>query len=375
MTLRFLDLQAATQELREELDAAWARVRDSGRYVLGAEVADFERAFAAACQTRYAIGVGNGLDALALALEAAGVRAGDEVVVPAHTFIATWLAVTQLGAVPRAAEPEEGRYNVSARTLEAALTPRTRAVVVVHLYGEPVEMEPVESLVRLRGLVLIEDAAQAHGARCGGRPVGSFGEAAAFSFYPGKNLGAMGDGGALTCSDERVWQRALRLRNYGAVRKYEHELRGRNSRLDALQAAVLRVKLAHLDGWNERRRRTAALYRRELADLGGLELPATLPGNDPVWHLFVVGTARRDALAAHLAADGIETLVHYPVPVYRSPAFAEYGPAHATRSDDLSREVLSLPIGPHLGEADAGRVVASVRRFFRGEPAGRDRMT
>lgn len=363
--VRFLDVGATARALRPQLDAAYARVMDSGRFVHGDELTRFEQAFATFTGCRFALGVGNGLDALSFALEAVGVQAGDEVIVPAHTFIATWLAVSMLGAVPVAVQPAPGGFNVDAAGIEGALSPRTRAVIVVHLYGEPVDAEPIERLCADRGLALVEDAAQAHGARRHGRPVGSMGQAAAFSFYPGKNLGAFGDGGAVTTSDPAVAERVQRLRNYGALARYDHVGNGRNSRLDALQAAFLLEKLAVLPAWNARRCAVARAYEQGLQGIPGLGLPASLPGNEPVWHLYVVRTAAREALAASLAADGIETQVHYPRAVCRCGPFAPTQPAHRTTSDGLADEVLSLPMGPHLSDADVGRVIVGVQRFFR----------
>lgn len=357
----FLDVSAANAELRAEIDAAIARVIDGGWFILGEEVAAFERAFAPVAGCREAVGVGNRLDALAIALEAAGVGPGDEVVVPAHTFIATWLAVTQIGAIPAPAEPAPGTFNVSLETILPAVTAKTRAIVVVHLYGIPAPIEPIAAFAAERGIALIEDAAQAHGAKRGGRPVGGFGAAAAFSFYPAKNLGALGDAGAVTTNLPELAATARALRNYGGEAKYEHRLRGRNARLDPIQAAVLSVKLARLDAWNARRRAIAARYRDALAGLDGLTPPRAEPGDEPVWHLFVVQSPRRDALAKTLHAAGVQTQVHYPTPVYRTPAFAGSGPAHETPTDRMSRDVLSLPIGPHLKDDAVERVILALR--------------
>jgi dTDP-3-amino-3,4,6-trideoxy-alpha-D-glucose transaminase len=362
--IRFLDLSAAYGELKTELDAAYARVMAGGWWVGGSEVEAFERDFAAYCGTACCAGVGNGLDALSIILRSLGVGPGDEVVVPAHTFIATWLAVTSVGATPVAAEPAPGRYNLALETAAPLLTPRTRAIIVVHLYGEPVVLEPIAKLARDNGIALIEDAAQAHGARRNGVAVGAVSDAAAFSFYPGKNLGAFGDGGAIVTDDKDLHARALRIRNYGALRKHEHEIAGVNSRLDALQAAFLSVRLKHLDTWNERRRRIAELYAAELDGLGDLILPRAGEGNTPAWHLYVCATGQRDALRDHLATAGIETAIHYPRPVYRTPAFAAFGPAERTPSDEIADRILSLPMGPHLSSEQAQSVIAAIRRFF-----------
>lgn len=360
----FLDVAAGISEQRGELDEAWNRVLESAQFVLGPELAAFEAEFAPLAGCRHAVGVGNGLDALALALEAAGICPGDEVIVPAHTFIATWSAVRMVGAVPVPAEPAPGSYNIDAATFAEALTRRTRAVVAVHLYGDPVAMEPLAALAAERGVVVIEDAAQAHGAIRNGRAAGSLGAAAAFSFYPSKNLGAFGDGGAVTTNDAELSARVQRLRNYGSERKYVHETAGRNSRLDPLQAAILRVRLLRLAAWNGRRRQIAARYLEALSDLPGLHLPPVDSANEPVWHLFVVRSPARDALAACLASEGIETLVHYPRPVYRLAPFAASGPAGVTPADRLCSEVLSLPIGPHQTPAQTDRVITAVRRYF-----------
>ncbi len=365
----FLDVSASIAEMRGDLDAALARVLDSGRFVLGPEVEAFERAFAPIAGCAHAVGVGNGLDALAIALEAAGVGPGDEVIVPAHTFIATWLAVGMVGAVPVPAEPAAGGFQVTLETVLAAVTARTRAIIVVHLYGEPVEIEPIAAFARRRGLALIEDAAQAHGAKRNGAAVGSFGDAAAFSFYPTKNLGAFGDGGCVTTNDGELAAELRLLRNCGATANYEHVVRGFNSRLDPLQAAILRWKLGRLDAWNERRSALAAIYLAELADARGLTLPAVRPWATPVWHAFpvCVHDGLRDALQRALLDDGVETNVHYRVPIHRQPCYAGEGwrlgafPASKQRAEML----LSLPLDPFHTDDEILRVSAAVRGALR----------
>jgi dTDP-3-amino-3,4,6-trideoxy-alpha-D-glucose transaminase len=365
VTIPFLDVGAAYLELKPELDAAYQRVMDGGWFVLGREVEALEAEFAAYCGVRHCVTVGNGLDALALVLRAAGVGPGDEVIVPGHTFIATWLAVSAAGAVPVAVDVDEATGLMDARLVEPAVTPRTAAVVPVHLYGQPADTDAVGAVARRHGLLVVEDAAQAHGARWNGRPAGGLGDAAGFSFYPVKNLGAFGDGGAVTTNDDGLAQRLRLLRNYGCRTKYQHELPGVNSRLDELQAAFLRVKLRRLDDWNARRARLAAAYGQALAGLPGLALPAVAPGAEPVWHLYVVRHARRDELRRHLERAGVGTLVHYPTPPHRAPAYARQqwlgGPLPVT--ERLAREVLSLPMGPHLRAADVLRVGAAVRQF------------
>jgi dTDP-4-amino-4,6-dideoxygalactose transaminase len=350
----FLDVPAAYSELQEELDAAAQRVMASGAYILGPEVTAFEEEFAAYCGARHAIGVGNGLDALRLILLACGIGPGDEVIVPSNTFIATWLGVSQAGATPVPVEPDPATHNITAAAIGAAITPATKAIMPVHLYGQPADMDPIVALGRDRGIPVIEDAAQAQGARYRGRLAGSLADAAGFSFYPGKNLGALGDAGAVTTDDDALAERVRMFRNYGSKVKYHHDVPGMNSRLDSLQAALLRVKLRRLDEWNERRRAVAALYLERLADADELALPAVPEWAEPVWHLFVVRHPRRDELQQRLAEAGIDTIIHYPIPPHRTGAY-DSG-ASLPIAERLADEVLSLPMGPHLSHEDATRV-------------------
>lgn len=361
-TVPFLDLQAPYRELRADVDAAVARVLASGWYVLGDEVRAFEEEFARYCGTAHAVGVSNGLDALHVVLRAWGVGAGDEVIVPSHTFIATWLAVTYAGATPVPVEVDPATYTIDPARIAAAITPRTRAIIPVHLYGHPVDMDPIMTLAERHGLKVLEDAAQAQGARYRGRRAGALGHAAAFSFYPGKNLGAVGDGGAVTTDDSALARRVRMLCNYGSERKYEHTTQGVNARLDELQAAVLRAKLPHLDAWNRRRAAVAARYEAALAD-GPLALPRAAGWAEPVWHLYVVRAAERDALQQQLASRGVHTLVHYPTPVHRQPAYAGCAvPSGGLPvADTLAAEVLSLPVGPHMSDAQVEYVADCVR--------------
>lgn len=356
----FLDLQAAYRELKADIDKAVARVLESGWYVLGPEVEAFEQEFASYCQAGHAIGVGNGLDALVLALRAVGVQPGDEVIVPSNTYIATWLAVTQCGAKPIPVEPCESTFNIDPERVESAITPLTRAILPVHLYGQPADLDPVLSIARRHGLRVVEDAAQAHGARYKGRRIGAHGDAVAWSFYPGKNLGALGDGGAVTTDDAAIASRIRLLRNYGSREKYVHEVQGVNSRLDPIQAAVLRVKLGVLDSWNERRRALAARYVDVLAG-AGLGLPAVPDWAEPVWHLFVIRSSARDALKAKLDGAGIGTLIHYPIPPHVQQAYEDlkFDSKAFPLAGRLAEEVLSLPIGPHLS-SDAPVAVANI---------------
>jgi dTDP-4-amino-4,6-dideoxygalactose transaminase len=342
--IRFLDLQACHAPIEAELVEAATRVVRSGWYVLGPEVEAFEEEWAAYVGARFCVSVGNGLDALTLTLRALDIGAGDEVVVPSHTFVATWLAVAAAGATPVPAEVDEGTGNLT------SYAGSPRAVIPVHLYGQPTSVTG-DALV-------VEDAAQAHGAALHGVRVGGGGATACWSFYPGKNLGALGDAGAVTTSDPALAQRLRLLRNYGSQRKYVHEEAGVNSRLDELQAAVLRVKLRHLDAWNARRREVASYYTSGLA--GIVETPVVAAGAEPSWHLYVVRSPDRDGLAARLRERGVETLIHYPTPPHEQAAFAGTT-ASLPIAERLAAEVLSLPMGPHLSDADVEAVVAAVR--------------
>jgi dTDP-3-amino-3,4,6-trideoxy-alpha-D-glucose transaminase len=371
MDIPFLDVKASYLELREALDDAHRRVMLSGSYVLGSEVAAFEEEFAAYVGARHCISVGNGLEALTLILRALGIGAGDEVLVPAWTFIATWFAVTAVGATPVPVEPDGATLNVDPRMLGHALTSRTKAVLPVHLYGQPADMQPIVDFARHHGLFVIEDAAQSHGATYRGRRAGNWGDAAGFSFYPPKNLGCFGDGGAVTTSDPMLAERVRRLRNYGSREKYWHEIVGTNSRLDELQAAFLRVKLRTLDGWNARRAEQARFYQRALADCPGLSLPVIVPEADPAWHLFVVRAKDRDSLREHLAAAGVATMIHYPIPPHRSPAYrTSCETCELPIAERAAGEVVSLPIGPHQSMAQT-RSIADAVLSFRGAPVAR----
>ncbi|MGU3480042.1 DegT/DnrJ/EryC1/StrS family aminotransferase [Methylobacterium sp. D48H] len=373
MKVPFLDLSRTHDTIRAELDAAWHQVLDRSRYVLGEEVEAFESEFAAYCGAEHAIGVANGLDALILILRAYRIGPGDEVLVPSNTFIATWLAVSQVGAKPVSVDPNPSTYNMDPAGAERAVTSRTKAIIPVHLYGQPADMEAFRALAHRHSLVCIEDAAQAHGATFAGRRTGSLGDAAAFSFYPGKNLGALGDGGAVTTSDNTVARRIRELANYGSREKYVHRQQGVNSRLDELQAALLRIKLRHLDSWNDRRRLVAAAYLAGLAQTD-LIRPQVDPRTDPVWHLFVVRYSNRDKLAAALDHAGVGNQIHYPIAPADAEAYAETpisGESYLGRA--LGREILSLPIGPHLHNDEIQHVVlacqAAANPDYRRDPA------
>jgi len=361
--IRFLDVGWTYQELREPLDEAIRQVLQSGWYIRGAACNMFEHDFGLHCGAQHSVGVANGLDALTLILRVLDLGPGDEVIVPAHTFIATWLSVVQTGATPVPVDACVRSMNMDLDRVADALTSRTRAVVGVHLYGNPVDFDQIRRLVHGRAIHLIEDAAQAHGAKLRDRPAGSLGDAAAFSFYPGKNLGAFGDGGAVTSEDRRLIERIRTLSNYGSAEKYRHEGQGVNSRLDELQAAVLRVKLAKLDVWNERRREIAHQYLSELEGVPGVRLPAIDSHATPSWHLFVIRTTGRDHLAEKLMGAGIESGIHYPTPIHRSGAFQEqYGHHRFPVTEEICRTCLSLPIGPHLSDNDVSQIVEAVRR-------------
>jgi dTDP-4-amino-4,6-dideoxygalactose transaminase len=363
-TVPFVDLTAAHEEIGAELNAAIGRTVASGRYLLGPELERFERDFAAFCGTDHCVGVGSGLSALELSLLALGIGPGDEVIVPAYTFIATWLAVSRTGARPVPVDVEESTYNLDADLLAAALTARTAAVLPVHLRGEPAAMAPIEDFARRNGLALLEDAAQAHGARYEGRRVGSFGDAAAFSFYPSKNLGALGDGGAVTTDDAELAAKLRLLRNYGMRSRYEVETEGANSRLAEIQAAVLAAKLPQLDRWNESRRRLADRYLAALDGEEAISTPRVEPWAEPVWHLFVVNVADRDARAEILRAEGIETGVHYPTPPHLSALYAGGGWSAGSFpvAERLAATTLSLPMYPQLEPAACEAVLAALQR-------------
>lgn len=357
----FLDLAALHSPLASEMEAAYRRVMAASHFILGPELEAFESEFAAYCGARHCIGTGNGLDALTLALIAAGIGPDDEVIVPAQTFIATWLAVSHAGATPVPVDIDPAGRNIDPALLEAAITPRTRAIIPVHLFGRPADMAAINTIAQRHGLFVLEDAAQAHGAGFQGKRAGRLGNAAAFSFYPGKNLGALGDGGAVTTDDDALADRLRGLRNYGSPRKYHHPEIGFNSRLDELQAAFLRVKLPHLDGWNARRDAIAAQYA---AALGGLPLVLPLPADDncrPVWHQYIVTTPQRDRLQAQLAEQGIATMIHYPLPPHRQPAYRALAECSFPAAEALAANCLSLPICPTLSSASVEHIAAAIR--------------
>jgi dTDP-3-amino-3,4,6-trideoxy-alpha-D-glucose transaminase len=363
----FLSLKEAIAEMRPALDDAYGRVMAGSLFIRGPEVDAFEQEFATASGATHAVGTGNGFDALVLALGAFGIGPGDEVIVPCHTFIATWLSISATGATPVPVDVDPVTWTLSADSVEAQIGPATRAVVPVHIYGHPADMDPILDLCRARDIRVVEDAAQAHGARYKGRAVGALGDATAFSFYPTKNLGAFGDGGAVTTDMGELAGRVRMLGNYGAAEKDRSMVQGVNSRLDELQAAFLRAKLAHLEGWNAARRRIAERYLAELRDLP-IGLPPAATWAEPVWHLFVVRTARRDALAAFLGGRGIGSQVHYPLPPHLQGAYTELPVDRAKlgESEAIAREALSLPIWPHMSDDMVDQVIEGIKAFFAG---------
>jgi len=368
MHVPFLSLDVTDSSIRAEINAAVLGVIESSRFILGGELESFETEWADFCEAKFAVGVGNGLEALELALRVAGVGAADEVVVPSNTFIATWFAVSNVGAIPVPIEPEPGGYNMDPTKIERAVTERTRAIVPVHLYGHPARLDEIIAVARNHNLAVIEDAAQSHGALYKGKRIGAHGDLVTWSFYPGKNLGAFGDGGAVTTNNSRFADELRLLRNYGSSAKYKHEVIGVNSRLDEIQAAVLRVKLRHLENTNDRRRKIAQIYSSGLAglDTGEPGTPLTLPTESPdvksSWHLYVISISCRDEVAKILASQGVETVIHYPTDPAHQGAYAEWGEGNdfAEKHPNQGLSLLSLPMGPHLSDSDAQYVVASL---------------
>lgn len=362
MQVPFIDFDQLHQSIRGALDAAYHRVMDSGWFIMGPELEAFEAEFAQYCEVKNCIGVGNGLEALHLLLCAYGIGPGDEVIVPSNTFIATWLAVTQCGATPVPVEPDIITYNIAPALIDAAITPRTRAIMPVHLYGQPADMDSINQIAQKHDLIVIEDAAQAQGARYKGRRVGSLGHAAGTSFYPGKNLGALGDGGAVLTNDDVVAEKVRQLRNYGSKIKYQHDFIGYNSRLDEVQAAFLRVKLAVLDDWNAKRRVLANQYSKLLFGADVI-LPYVTDCIEPVWHLYAIRSKRRDELKAYLEQKGVSTVIHYPVPPHKQVCYNSYQHRSLPVAELLAKEVLSLPMFSTLEQVKIDAVAAALIDF------------
>ena len=358
----FLDLGRLHHSIREHLDTAYHRVVDSGWFIMGPELEAFEAEFAHYCEVKHCMGVGNGLEALHLLLRAYGIGPGDEVIVPSNTFIATWLAVTECGAIPVPVEPNVDTYNIDPALIGNAITSRTRAIIPVHLYGQTADMDPINVLAAKHGLVVIEDAAQAQGACYKSRRAGSLGYAAATSFYPGKNLGALGDGGAVLTNDDAIAEKVKQLRNYGSKIKYQHDLPGYNSRLDEMQAAFLRAKLVVLDEWNARRRGVAEQYSNLLTN-ANINLPHVSEYAEPVWHLYVIRSKQRDALKAHLEQQGVSTVIHYPIPPHCQACYQDFRGYNLSIAEMLAGEVLSLPMSPIMTNNDVAKVADAIFAF------------
>lgn len=364
MNIPFLDLASLHRSIRDPLEAAFQRVVDSNCFVLGCELEAFEQEFAEYCGVKNCIGVGNGLEAIRLLLKAYDIGPGDEVLVPSNTFIATWLAVTDCGATPVPVEPNIATHNIDPKNIVNSISSRTRAIIPVHLYGQPADMDLINQYASKYDLVVIEDAAQSQGALYKGRMSGSLGHAAATSFYPGKNLGALGDGGAVLTDDDAIAAKVKKLRNYGSNIKYQHDLAGYNSRLDEMQAAFLRTKLMYLDGWNEQRKVVAHHYSKALLGVD-IDVPFVPDYADPVWHLYVIKTSRRDELQDFLAKLGVCTGVHYPTPPHRQKCYADYSNQDFPIADILANQVLSLPISPAISINQIEYVASSVNKFFK----------
>jgi len=373
--IKFLDLQSMNLELNNEFHTAFNRVLQSGWFVMGPELEAFEAEFSAYCGVNFCVGVGNGLDAIHLLLRAYGIGAGDEVIVPANTYIATWLAVTQTGATVVPVEPDIATFNIDPALIDAAVTSRTKAILPVHLYGHVAQMDAIMKVAAKHDLIVIDDCAQGHGACFSGRRIGALAHASAFSFYPGKNLGALGDGGAITTDNDEIADKVRALRNYGSSEKYHNDVLGFNSRLDELQAAFLREKLPHLDTWNEKRRKVAEIYTRGLAGAENIILPKAQCPESHVWHLYVVRIQNRDKVAGFLKDKGVGTLIHYPVAPYMQQAYkdAGFGADDFPISTKMHDEVLSLPMHPLMTEEQAQYVVNATKQalaLFPATPTG-----
>ena len=361
----FLDLKATYIELKDELDEAISRTLNSGWYILGEETLHFERDFATYTGTKHCIGISNGLDALSISLRALGVNPKDEVIVPSNTYIATWLAVTHIGAIPIPIEPNPDTYTIDPYLIESAITDKTKVILPVHLYGQTADMDPIQAIAKKYNLKILEDAAQSHGAKYKFKSAGGLGDAAAWSFYPGKNLGAFSDAGAITTNNDQIASQARKLRNYGSQVKYLNEIKGVNGRIDELQSALLQVKLKYLDLWNERRTIQAMRYSKAFAHLP-IKLPLVPSYTNPVWHLYVIQTEQRDYIQQKLKESGIETLIHYPIPPHEQIAYSDlkFQPSDFPLAQTMAKKVLSLPIGPHLTEENQDFIIDMIYKAF-----------
>ncbi len=361
-TVKFLDLKKINEQYRDEINKALNNAVDSGWYILGGQVEEFEREFAEYCGTKYCVGVGNGLDALSLILKAYDFKPGDEVIVPANTYIASILAISQNSLTPVLVEPDINTYNIDPAGIEGKITEKTRAIMPVHLYGQVADMESINRIAQKYNLKVIEDAAQAHGAFLNNKRTGSLSDAAGFSFYPGKNLGALGDGGAVITNDGELAEKVRALGNYGSKIKYKNIYKGVNSRLDELQAAILRVKLKYLDADNRKRREIAGYYLENIEN-NGITLPKCANKESHVWHLFVIRTQNRDDLQNYLSGNNIQTVIHYPVPAHKQNAYGEWNHLNLPITEKIHNEVLSLPISPVLTKEEAGTVVNIISNY------------
>lgn len=360
--ISFLDLAKVNNRFRGEIDARIAGVLDKGWYLQGEENKIFAADFAAYCGTKYALGVANGLDALRLIIKASGFGAGDEIIVPANTYIATILAISDNGCTPVLVEPDINTYNINPDLIEAAITAKTKAIMVVHLYGQAVQMEKIWTIAKKYNLKVFEDAAQGHGALYQGKRTGNLSDAAAFSFYPGKNLGCLGDGGAVVTNDEELYNKVKALANYGSDRKYHHIYQGLNSRLDEIQAAVLDVKLPHLDADNARRREIAKYYREHIIN-PKIILPQTYDELAHVWHVFVVRTQERDKFQEYLTEKAVQTIIHYPTPPHKQLAYHEWNNRTYPITEEIHKTVISLPISPAMTDDEVNQVVRIVNEW------------
>jgi dTDP-4-amino-4,6-dideoxygalactose transaminase len=361
MKVPFLDLSKTYLDLKSEIDRAYFDVMTRGHYIMGSQVKNFEEKFAAYVGVTKCLGISNGLDALYVALKALGIKAGDEIIVPSNTFIATWLAVTYLGAIPVSVAPEAGGFTIDSQKIKAAVTTKTKAIIPVHLYGQPCDMDPILKIAQEYGLKVLEDAAQSQGAKYKGKPCGSLGDISAFSFYPGKNLGAFGDAGAITTNDENLYDKILYYRNYGSKVKYEHDVIGHNYRLDELQAAFLSVKMTKLDRWNKRRQQIAAQFEEEIIN-PQIEKPIIYKDRESVWHLYVIKNNQRDYLQKYLTEAGVQTLVHYPIAAAKQKAYNQH-PFVEKEAYLEGDKLLSLPIDPFLTSEQVNYVIHALNHF------------
>jgi dTDP-4-amino-4,6-dideoxygalactose transaminase len=364
MKIPFLDLHASYIELQHEIDSSISRVLSSGRYIGGSEVESFEDEFSNYCGSNFTIGVANGLDALVLSLKSLDIGMGDEVIVPANTFIATWLAVSEVGAIPVPVEPNPLTYNIDVEEIHKAITPKTKAIIPVHLFGQPVDLDPILLLAKQHNLFIIEDAAQAIGSIYKEKKIGAHGDLVCWSFYPGKNLGAFGDAGAISTNNEALANKIRSLSNYGSNKKYIHNFIGMNSRLDPIQAAILKVKLRFLDSWIDRRKNIASAYSSAFKDHPDITIPYVPDWAEPVWHLYVINSSHRDSLQSYLSKNGIETIIHYPIPPHLQDAYTETLPQSTSLpiTEHLALNILSLPIGPHLTEKQSQYIIECLNK-------------